>query len=268
MKNMVGKPRSTTEAAHFWRVPRSSEGTRDALLLLLAFTAGFVDAVSYFGLGRVFTSVMTGNTVVLGIALSQGNWLDVARTLTALAGFLVGVAIGTLVLERGERQGIWPVSVTRACLMELGMLLVFAVIGVVTGRLNAGGIIYVLVALAAIAMGIQSAAARVLNVSGVTTTYFTGTWAAFIEGLTRRLSALVGMRTVAGQDRKLPSRQALARQAAVLCTYAVAAVAGSASVVRWQLRATALPVVPLALAIYLAWLRFHRPKPMKASDMR
>ncbi|HLJ81034.1 MAG TPA: YoaK family protein, partial [Ktedonobacterales bacterium] len=219
---------------------------------------GYVDAVSYFGLGRVFTSVMTGNTVVLGVALSQGNWLDVARTLTALASYLVGVVIGTLVLERGEWKGIWPASVTVACLVELGALLAFAIVGVLTGSLTGGGVVYILIALAASAMGIQSASARVLNVSGVATTYFTGTWTALMEGVTRHLRVLAGRRTIAAPDRKLPSRQMLARQASVLCSYALAAIVGSASVIRWQLRAAALPVLPLILIICIAWLHFHR----------
>lgn len=248
-------------AGGFWRAPLTPERIRDALLALMAFTSGYVDAVSYFGLGRVFTSVMTGNTVVLGVALSQRNWLDVARTLTALASYLVGVAVGTLVVERGERgerQGIWPAAVTAACLVELGALLAFAVVGVLTGRLTEGSVVYVLIALAASAMGIQSVSARVLNVNGVATTYFTGTWTALMEGVTRRLRALAGRHTAAAPDRKLPSRQMLARQAAVLCSYALAAIVGSASVIRWQLRAAALPVVPIALIICIAWLRFHR----------
>ena len=35
-------------------------------LLVLTFTTGLVDAVSYLGLGRVFTANMTGNIVFLG----------------------------------------------------------------------------------------------------------------------------------------------------------------------------------------------------------
>jgi uncharacterized membrane protein YoaK (UPF0700 family) len=44
-------------------------------LLVLTFSTGLVDAVSYLGLGRVFTANMTGNIVLLGfgmLALAMG----------------------------------------------------------------------------------------------------------------------------------------------------------------------------------------------------
>jgi uncharacterized membrane protein YoaK (UPF0700 family) len=47
---------------------------RDSRLLALTWAAGSVDAISYLGLGHVFTAMMTGNTVLLGLALAQGGW--------------------------------------------------------------------------------------------------------------------------------------------------------------------------------------------------
>ena len=43
------------------------------MLLVLTLAAGSVDAISYLGLGHVFTAMMTGNTVLLGLALAQGE---------------------------------------------------------------------------------------------------------------------------------------------------------------------------------------------------
>ncbi|MBF6592496.1 MAG: DUF1275 domain-containing protein, partial [Ktedonobacterales bacterium] len=230
----------------WWRAWCSPEAVRDGLLLLMAFTSGYIDAVSFFGLGRVFTSVMTGNMVVLGYSLSQGQWSEVTRTLVALASYLSGVAAGTLALERGARRGVWPRSVTRACAVEGSALLAFAVIGVLTGRFEPGAATYALIALAAVAMGIQSTAARALNVSGVSTTYFTGTWTAFMEGVTRRLGARLRRRRGVAPRGELPPWRTLARQAATLGIYALGAVAGSEINVRWRLRAAAVPVAPIA----------------------
>jgi uncharacterized membrane protein YoaK (UPF0700 family) len=42
-------------------------------VLLLTGAAGYVDAVSYLLLGRVFTANMTGNTVLLGLAIVRRN---------------------------------------------------------------------------------------------------------------------------------------------------------------------------------------------------
>jgi hypothetical protein len=54
--------------------PRSLIAARDGLVLVLAGTAGCVDAISYLGLGHVFTANMTGNTVLLGVSLGQLQW--------------------------------------------------------------------------------------------------------------------------------------------------------------------------------------------------
>src|SRR3546814_12139426 len=52
------------------RTPRlSTRTTRDGMLVLLAIAAGCVDAVSYLGLGEVLTAAMTGNTILLGLAI-------------------------------------------------------------------------------------------------------------------------------------------------------------------------------------------------------
>jgi uncharacterized membrane protein YoaK (UPF0700 family) len=68
---------------------------RDGLLLALMFAAGAVDAFSYLGLGRVFTANLTGNIVLMGIAVGQGNALSTIRSGLALVGFTVGVVLGT-----------------------------------------------------------------------------------------------------------------------------------------------------------------------------
>jgi hypothetical protein len=43
-------------------------------LLVLTLVTGLVDAVSYLGLGHVFTANMTGNVVLLGFAVSPSAW--------------------------------------------------------------------------------------------------------------------------------------------------------------------------------------------------
>ena len=44
---------------------------RDVRLLILAASAGSADGWSYFGLGHAFVANMTGNTVLLGLAVFQ-----------------------------------------------------------------------------------------------------------------------------------------------------------------------------------------------------
>ena len=44
---------------------------RDSLVVVLALTAGAVNAMSYLQLGKVFSSVITGNLALLGVSAAQ-----------------------------------------------------------------------------------------------------------------------------------------------------------------------------------------------------
>src|ERR1700687_3239708 len=83
--------RSSNAALSGCRPPDTGCGlrprVRDALLLTLTAATGSVDAVSYLGLGRVFTANMTGNLVLLGIAIGQGQLPEALRSVVALVGF-------------------------------------------------------------------------------------------------------------------------------------------------------------------------------------
>ncbi|WP_373694852.1 YoaK family protein [Kineococcus terrestris] len=71
-----------------------------ALMLVLTFSTGIVDAVGYLGLDRVFTANMTGNVVILGMALVGADDLPVLGPVLALVGFLLGAALAGRVLRR------------------------------------------------------------------------------------------------------------------------------------------------------------------------
>src|SRR5579859_2948741 len=68
-------------------------------LLALTFASGMVDAVSYLGLGRVFTANMTGNIVLLGFGIARGARLPVLAPLVSLGAFLVGAGLGGVLAE-------------------------------------------------------------------------------------------------------------------------------------------------------------------------
>src|SRR5947199_10655240 len=63
-------------------------------LLALTFTTGLVDAVSYLGLGRVFTANMTGNVVLLGFGIAGSGGLPVLAPIISLAAVLLGALVG------------------------------------------------------------------------------------------------------------------------------------------------------------------------------
>ena len=70
------------------------------LMLALTFSTGVADAVGYLGLDKVFTGNMTGNVVILGMAIAGADDLPVVGPLIALFTFMVGAAIGGRVLRR------------------------------------------------------------------------------------------------------------------------------------------------------------------------
>jgi len=71
------------------------------MLTSLSLAAGCVDAVGYLGLGQVFVANMTGNYVLLGLAIGQTDGLDVLQSGAALAAFVLGVAVGAAIVGVG-----------------------------------------------------------------------------------------------------------------------------------------------------------------------
>ncbi|MFJ9175123.1 YoaK family protein [Streptomyces sp. NPDC102360] len=153
-------------------------------LVLLAGTSGAVDALAFTALGTVFAGVMTGNLVLLGISAGQGSGHDVAP-LYALGGYAVGAATTALVC-RGVREAWetgWPDRVV-ACLAAQCVLLGFvAVAGGLLGGDPAGVWRTVLLVVAALAMGGQSAAMLAAGAGAAPTTYFTGTLTTLVTGV-------------------------------------------------------------------------------------
>jgi uncharacterized membrane protein YoaK (UPF0700 family) len=73
--------------------------------MVLTLLSGVVDAVSYLGLGRVFTANMTGNVVVLGFAAAGAPGFSIPASLTSLGAFLVGALCAGLAGRRIARRG-------------------------------------------------------------------------------------------------------------------------------------------------------------------
>src|SRR5262249_37245042 len=101
-------------AWRLWSVMiRSHVSIRDSLVVLLTLTTGAVDAASFLALGTVFSSVITGNLVLLGVAAGTGRAELAVHSGVAMAGYVAGVAAGApLAARRHPAAGTWPPSVT------------------------------------------------------------------------------------------------------------------------------------------------------------
>lgn len=197
---------------------------KPACLLALALAAGAVDAISYLGLGRVFTANMTGNTVLLGVALARGSGVDAAHAATALGGFCIGTATGVAVVRT---NGGWPRRAAPVLWIEGAALLALLVLWAVLGVQALG---YWLIALSGVAMGAQSAAVRSSDIRGVNTTYMTST---LLNAIARPVQRARGIREH-GDGPALPG--------AAWATYAIGALGGALAEQAWEAGAIAIPL--------------------------
>lgn len=185
-----------------------------AILLAMTAVTGVVDAVSFLGLGRVFTANMTGNVVLLGFAFAGAGGLSVSRSSVALIAFLAGaVAGGRMSLDPSGR---W---VSRALLVE-GLLLAFSAALAAINPFQ----LYAVIASTAVAMGMRNAVVRKLAVPDLTTTVMTMT----ITGLA------ADSRLAGGEDIRWR------RRVAAIAAIVIGATAGARMVIH---------SIPLALAV-------------------
>jgi len=236
---------------------------RNAMVVVLTWAASAVDAISYLGLGHVFTANMTGNAVLLGVAIGQGQGLAALRSMIALAGFVLGAALGAIIVEKGPQRTDWPVAVTRAVFVEGVILGLFTLAWHLGAR--GGATLYALITLSALAMGIQSAAIRHLKVPGIATTYITGTLTSLVAEFATWLCRLrISPRAVdpTGQSATLDVPEAhrshgTRLQALVLLIYVLAALLSAFLQARHSRLVTLSPLVAVALVVLNACAR-HR----------
>lgn len=157
----------------------------------LTFSSGAVDAISFLGLGRVFTANMTGNLVLLGLAVGQPAGAEALRAAASLVGFVVGVIIASRLAAGAAKRELWPAAATSALGLEVA-----AQTGLLGGWLAASGhpaaaLEVVLVAISGLAMGLQSGAVVALRRSGISTTYVTG----MLTGVIGEIASQTGARS-------------------------------------------------------------------------
>ncbi len=190
---------------------------RDLLLGLLSCAASATDVIAFLRLHQVFTSAMTGNTALLGMALGQGRLTAALLSLLALAGYVGGAALGALVLRHDPRHELRDILG-----LEALVLLAITVLWWSHGFPAPGPLLQLSVVGSALAMGLQSVAARKMPVDGVPTVVFTSTLTSLVMTCMQ-----VGVRGRPGS--LFPAR----RQALAFAIYAASAVL-TAALLRWR----------------------------------
>jgi uncharacterized membrane protein YoaK (UPF0700 family) len=219
---------------------------RNRLLDALTVSSGAVDAVSFLALGKVFTAFVTGNVAFLGMAIASTTGSNIYGVvpprilwvLAALAGFAGGIYLATKIVrpsrqpgmhEGGQPNGVvWPQGTTVALGFSLMAHLCFILIWFATSARPGDTVIPVLLATWALAMGMQSAAVRNLNVGGIFTTAATATFI-FLFG------AVANGVPLTGDERR--------RMRGVLISLAIGATAGGLLLIHAPIYAPVLPFV-------------------------
>jgi uncharacterized membrane protein YoaK (UPF0700 family) len=178
-------------------------------LMVLTVVSGLVDAVSYLGLGHVFTANMTGNVVLLGFAAAGAPGFSIPASLASLGSFLVGAACaGRLTLHIDSRRRWLLTAMAIEGLLAGGA----AVVASSTSTIGSGWPRYAVIVLMAFAMGVRNSTIRRLAVPDVTTTV-----------LTMTLTGLAADSTLAGG-----SNPKVGRRTAAVVAMLVGAIVGAA----------------------------------------
>jgi uncharacterized membrane protein YoaK (UPF0700 family) len=223
------------ENSGVWASPNTEVGThndrlvRDLLLVALTVASGAVDAVSYFGLGKIFSAFMTGNIVFLGFGIAniKGPCLPVVLALSMFAaGSYLGLRIATL---RSNESGWWPPRMSILLAFVATAEAGFVAVWFATAGHPSADLTDLLIVLFSLAMGIQTAAVRSLGVQGVFTTAGTFTLVAFT-------GVLAGSR----------SKSEMPRLVGVLVGLATGAIGGG---LLFLYARSYAPVLPLAMTI-------------------
>ena len=214
---------------------------RQTLVVVLTFVTGAADAMGFLALGGAFSSVMTGNMVLLGLSVGRADGELALTSAAALGSFVVGVLLGAHLAGVPEKQDpVWPRAVNRALLLEAVVFTAFTVTWETTGSSRSANLQLGLLMMSATALGIQSSAIQRLGVSGLSSTYLTGT-----------LTALIG--AVAARS----PRTVLLPKAEILLALIVGAGVGAVVSRHLALLAPALLLIPL-LGVILVSSRLSR----------
>jgi uncharacterized membrane protein YoaK (UPF0700 family) len=232
------------------RSASSMQNRRDVLLVALAVASGSVDAISYFGLGKIFSAFMTGNIVFLGFGIAEVEGPDVIPVIVAVSIFTAGAYLGLRLTKlRADESSVWPRAMTVSLVLVAIAEASFLVVWLATSGHPPEQVCEVLIALFSLAMGIQTAAVRSLGVQGVFTTAGTFTLVAFAG-------------TFAGSW----SRAELPRLVGVLVGLVTGAVGGGLLFLHARSDAPALPLLITVLVIAAG--RFITPRRSAQVDSR
>jgi uncharacterized membrane protein YoaK (UPF0700 family) len=149
---------------------------RNGAAIFLAATSGATDAIGYLALGHVFTSAMTGNFALLGIALAHHDGVSIGRVMVSIVCYTAGAALGARIAGAPKPgDPVWPSAITRALAIEAVLFVAYGATWWAVGTGPGVCAMAVLLGLGAMALGIQSSAMQRFGGGlGLNTTFVSG----------------------------------------------------------------------------------------------
>ena len=153
----------------------------------MGFLAGYVDTLGFSALFGLFTAHVTGNFVLIAVALADPGQTPTLLKLLAFPAFIFGVAAARLLVAACERRGKPAVKPTYV--LQLVLLTGFMVCGMLAEPvgLNVGMLAMAAGLLGAAAMGAHSAASKLLLTHLAPTSMMTGNVTQLVIDLVDRL---------------------------------------------------------------------------------
>jgi uncharacterized membrane protein YoaK (UPF0700 family) len=235
--------------------------------VILTAVAGAVDAIGYLFLAHVFVANMSGNSVALGLYAAKLDWAQCWHRGFPILMFITGLLVGGTLAEtarcRDSAHALTIVLIAEAILLAGFSFLAIVIFG---GRTDGAlpprqsGTTDLLVALSALAMGVQNVALRAAGVLSVYTTHVTGTLTQLADKTVkyaqwRWRSHRNDQSPESCRHADTPADHSSARELLFLSSlwtvYVAGALAGAAGLMHWGIAVSLAPLVVISAMILL-----------------
>ena len=89
-----------------WKIGNNQMSETFRLGAVLALGGGFLDAYTYLVRGKVFANAETGNMVLLGVNLLNGQWEKALGYVAPILAFAIGVVVAEAIKKRVQERSL------------------------------------------------------------------------------------------------------------------------------------------------------------------
>ena len=89
-----------------WKIGNNQMSETFRLGAVLALAGGFLDAYTYLVRGNVFANAETGNMVLLGVNLLNGQWEKALGYVAPILAFAIGVVVAEAIKKRVQERSL------------------------------------------------------------------------------------------------------------------------------------------------------------------